>query len=184
MSGELVSTGVAAVLLGVSRQHVVDLCERGVLPFVRVGTHRRIDRRTLVRMIEPLTDTSTPGRGLSREEARSLWLHRAVLGRLVTDPERVLATVRENLAAWDGVHRGDGMTRRYLDTWAALVDDGVEAVAQVLVDPEERACELRKNSPFAGVLSDVERRRVLGAFNRHWPGRKPPVDDEAVRASV
>jgi excisionase family DNA binding protein len=38
----LLSTGEVAGLLGVSRQHVVDLCDRGDLIFVRVGSHRRV----------------------------------------------------------------------------------------------------------------------------------------------
>jgi len=41
---DLMSTGEAARLLGCSRQHVVDLCVRGVLPFVSVGSHRRVRR--------------------------------------------------------------------------------------------------------------------------------------------
>ncbi|MFC9443300.1 helix-turn-helix domain-containing protein, partial [Brevibacterium sp. NPDC056947] len=41
------STGEVAKILGVSRQHIVDLCERGDLPFTKVGTHRRIRRADL-----------------------------------------------------------------------------------------------------------------------------------------
>ncbi|MPY81460.1 MAG: helix-turn-helix domain-containing protein, partial [Actinophytocola sp.] len=40
MNGEqLLSTGQAAEVLGCSRQHVVDLCSSGQLPYVTVGTH-------------------------------------------------------------------------------------------------------------------------------------------------
>ncbi|MEA2025318.1 MAG: excisionase family DNA-binding protein, partial [Chloroflexota bacterium] len=41
---DLLTTGQAAMLLGTTRQHVVDLCSRGVLPFAMVGTHRRVRR--------------------------------------------------------------------------------------------------------------------------------------------
>jgi hypothetical protein len=34
---ELLSTGEAAALLGVSRQHVVDLCDAGALPSTWAG---------------------------------------------------------------------------------------------------------------------------------------------------
>ena len=38
----LLTTGEVAKLLGTSRQQVVNLCERGDLPFVMVGKHRRV----------------------------------------------------------------------------------------------------------------------------------------------
>lgn len=41
------STGDVAEILGVSRQHVVDLCDRGDLPCTRFGSHRRIRRSDL-----------------------------------------------------------------------------------------------------------------------------------------
>jgi excisionase family DNA binding protein len=47
----LLSTGEAAGLLGVSRQHVVDLCDRGDRIFVRVGSHRRVPRFELDRLL-------------------------------------------------------------------------------------------------------------------------------------
>ncbi len=82
------STGEAARLLGCSRQHVVDLCVRGVLPFVSVGSHRRV-RRTGV--------TGLMNRELTRDQERSLWLHRVVAGRLALDLDAVLARASKNL---------------------------------------------------------------------------------------
>ena len=41
---ELLSTGEVARILGSSVQHVVDLCQRGEMPYAMVGTHRRIRR--------------------------------------------------------------------------------------------------------------------------------------------
>ena len=71
MRNEWLTTGEAASMLGVSRQHVVDLCDRGELSFSRAGTHRRIRRSDAQRMLEPQ---------LTREQEKSLWLHRALLG--------------------------------------------------------------------------------------------------------
>jgi len=41
---ELLTTGQAAALLGTTRRHVVNLCQRGELPYTMAGTHRRIRR--------------------------------------------------------------------------------------------------------------------------------------------
>jgi hypothetical protein len=105
---------------------------------------------------------------LTREQERSLWLHRVVTAHLMTDPDATMNKARSNLAAWRGVHRRDGMAQRWLDQWSDLLDAGVDAVAEVLSSRDARSVELRQNSPFAGVLDDATRTRVLGAFKEHW----------------
>lgn len=169
MSGTLLSTGEVAQRLGSSRQHVVDLCERGTLPSVRVGSHRRVPEDAVdVLLRERLT--------LSREQERSLWLHSAVLGHLVTDPEDTLRAARENIGRWRCSHRHGGMTHRWLDRWEQLLRCGPDAVAEVLTSRAPEAIELRQNTPFAGVLPQTVRANVLAAFNRHWQsvhGTKP-----------
>ncbi|MEU7907884.1 helix-turn-helix domain-containing protein [Actinoplanes sp. NPDC049118] len=52
-SGELLPTGEVAKLLGVSRQQGVNLCERGDLPFVMVGKHRRVERSAVEALRRP-----------------------------------------------------------------------------------------------------------------------------------
>ena len=161
MDEVLLSTGEVARRLGSSRQHVVDMCDRGDLPCVRVGRHRRIPA-SAVRQLLP------PAPGLTRDQERSLWLHRVVVGALVSDPDATLAKARANLAAWEGVHRRDGVAARLLKEWRQLLDRGVDEVADVLTSRELRAVELRQNSPFAGVLDTETRQRFLVAFARHW----------------
>jgi hypothetical protein len=39
---------------------------------------------------------------------------------------------------------------------------------EVLTSTVPEAAELRQNSPFAGVLPDRERHRVLDSFAAHW----------------
>ncbi|WP_239075658.1 helix-turn-helix domain-containing protein [Planosporangium flavigriseum] len=146
------------MLLGSSRQHVVDLCKRGLLPYVKAGTHRRLRRADVEAVLRP---------ELTRDQLKALWLHRAVAGRLVTDPDGVLSKVRANLDRLRQVHR-DGMAAMWLDRWQATLDDGVEAVLDALTSRVPHAVELRQNSPFAGVLPETERRAVLAAFVARW----------------
>jgi excisionase family DNA binding protein len=51
MRQHLLSTGEVAHLLGSSRQHVVDMCTRGELPFLWIGRHRRIERSDIDRLL-------------------------------------------------------------------------------------------------------------------------------------
>jgi excisionase family DNA binding protein len=146
------------VLLGSSRQHVVDLCEQGLLPYVKAGSHRRLRRADVEAVLRP---------ALTRDQFKALWLHCAVAGRLVTDPAGVLSKARANLDRLRQVHR-DGMAAMWLDQWQARLDDGVEAVLDALTSRAPHAMELRQNSPFAGVLPETERHAVLAAFTAHW----------------
>lgn len=52
---DLLKTGDVARLLGVSRQHVVDTCDRGEIAFVRVGAQRRIARSEVSRLMGALS---------------------------------------------------------------------------------------------------------------------------------
>lgn len=60
------------------------------------------------------------------------------------------------------------MTAQWLDQWHEALDAGVDAVADVLISQGPTAVELRQNSPFAGVISEEVRARVLASFRRHW----------------
>jgi len=151
---DLVSTGQAAILLRSSRAHVVDLCLRGLLPHVRVGGQRRIRRADVEALIEP---------GLSRDEMESLWLHRAVAGKVVANPPALLAAAAINLRRLRRLHP-EGRAWEWLDRWDAVLDEGVEAVLEALTSSAEYAVELRRTSPFAGVLSEEERIAVVEAF--------------------
>jgi excisionase family DNA binding protein len=152
---DLLTTGEAALLIGVSRQHVVDLTMRGDLPYETVGTHRRIRRADLERL---RFSTSR----MSADQRRALRLGYATAGRLAEDPERALAIARDNLAALRRRHTR-GRPAIWLQQWQVLLDGPLDDLLEVLTSPTPRARELRQNSPFAGVLSDEERAAVLAA---------------------
>lgn len=60
------------------------------------------------------------------------------------------------------------MSVQWLRRWEQLLNEGVDAVADVLASRDREAVELRANSPFAGVLDESERLDLHRAFARHW----------------
>jgi hypothetical protein len=102
--------------------------------------------------------------GLTCERAKSLVLHRAVRAELETDPDRVLAIARRNLARYREIHGQRGGTYRYFDQWEQILDSGPEGVPLALADPGEVADGLRQSSPFAGVLPEEQRPVLLARF--------------------
>lgn len=163
---DLISTGEAARLLGCSRQHVVDLCDKGKLPVVRKGGSHRYIRRSDVLA---LTDRSP-----TRDQEQSRWLHGAIVGHLVKEPNLVLTQARENLDRFSKVHAGT-MAEYWLDLWRKTLDSGPDRVLNVLVSNTPEARELRQNSPFTGILSQEERTTVLNSFREQW-SRSTPHD--------
>ena len=89
MQSTMLKTGEVAEVLGISRQHVVHLCDAGKLPHIKIGSHRRIQRQAIESLLN---------KPLSEAKARSWWLHAAVFGELVKDPEGTIAQARRNLA--------------------------------------------------------------------------------------
>ena len=79
------------------------------------------------------------------------WLHGAVAGHLVADPESTLERARSNLGRLRTT-RPTGLSARWLVAWQSVLDGGPEAVLQTLTSQSQLAIELRQNSPFAGVL--------------------------------
>lgn len=154
---DLLTTGEAATLLNSSRQHVVDLCDRGELPFTTVGRHRRV-RRGDVESIRTRTERMT------RDQRRSLWLAYATAGRIVENPEATIRTARANLSKMRSSARGEA--QRWLDEWDRLLAGPVDRLLDALTSRNPRGRELRQNSPFSGVLTAATRDEVLDAWRR------------------
>ena len=160
------TTGEAARILGTSRQHVVDLCNSRRLPFVTIGTHRRIQPLALQAfMLSP-----SGVRPLRREQLVSLWLHHVVAVRLVTEPSAVMDRARRNL---DKLSKRHPSAQPWIAAWLRVLEQGPAAVLQVLTSQSEAATELRQNSPFAGAITQAERRKVLASVRRLLDGQPP-----------
>lgn len=103
------------------------------------------------------------GEALTRDQQRSLWLHRVVAGKVALDPERTVSIARRNLSHLRSQHPVGPVTADF-DEWDALLAGPVETLLATLVLPSPHAVELRQNSPFAGVLTERERSKALAAF--------------------
>jgi hypothetical protein len=99
-------------------------------------------------------------------EERSIWLHRAVAEKLLSDPE-VLERARRRVDRWIA----DGSTHpRYAESWRRLLSMLPEEISQRLVDPGEAMRALRQCSPFAGALDARERWGILRRFREAHGG--------------
>jgi hypothetical protein len=101
---------------------------------------------------------------LTREDRRSLFLHRAIAAKLRRSPREVLTRARRNLRRMMDRHAG---ARALLGEWSRILESpSVEEIVSVMTDPQPFARELRAVTPFAGVLNAAERARVYGEFTR------------------
>jgi excisionase family DNA binding protein len=166
---DLLTTGQVATLLGTTPRHVVNLCLRGELPYTMAGTHRRIRRADALALAE--RPAANHGGPLTDDQLRSLWLHRAAAGHIVSDPEGTLAWAQARIGE---LLAGEPDGARWLLQWLSLIDRGPEAVMRAMTSTDPLARELRQNSPFVGLLPNDERRAVLEAF--HAAGRAPARD--------
>ena len=188
--GGTLSPSLAAALLGLSHTTVLKWIRSGDIPVVFTERGRneipigalvdlyesvRAERESGRRRRHTLEPTMRIGRERARalrpEELvdaepadsdrhrlalrRSLAYHRALAPRLrramVEDARHVL---------WDWGEKG-AIDPRYADAWEEVLNRPVAEIRRVLVSDDPHADDLRQNSPFAGRLSEPERRRIL-----------------------
>lgn len=94
-------------------------------------------------------------------EARSLAMHCLIAQKIAADPA-LLEVARRNIESWRSRY-GDSPPRA-LEEWSAILKRPWPEIASLLTDTGETATRLRQSSPFAGVLSQAERKRVYEAF--------------------
>jgi transcriptional regulator with XRE-family HTH domain len=102
--------------------------------------------------------SSSANDDLTREDRRSLALHRVIAARFAGDPRAVSRNAVRNLKVMR--RADDGSAAPWLDEWDRLLKGPASAVIEVLVSHDQRARDLRQVTPFAGVLSDEERRAI------------------------
>jgi hypothetical protein len=88
-------------------------------------------------------------------ELRGLAYHRAVARRL---GPRVVRDARVQLNRW---RREGKIDERHADRWDSVLSRPIDQIARVLSQDSQTGRDLRQSSPFTGVLSEPERRRVM-----------------------
>ncbi|HYU61652.1 MAG TPA: hypothetical protein VEK39_12905 [Solirubrobacterales bacterium] len=187
--GETVSQRLAARFLGVSHTALRRWIKAGDLPLVfsasgrqevpvsglldlyervergRLHGHRRRhhlepvlvegrERAGRVRADEVAPESSGEN-GHSAADRRALAYHRAVAKRL---NRKMIDEALHRVWKW----RAEGkLNPRYADEWESILRRPVADVRQAIASDSARARDLRQSSPFAGMLSEPERRRIL-----------------------
>jgi hypothetical protein len=94
-------------------------------------------------------------------DIRSLAMHAAIAQKITRNPE-LLNVARANLRRWG--KRWGRATPTWHGEWQAILKRPWSEIAALITDGGELATRLRQSSPFAGVLSHGERKRIYDAF--------------------
>jgi hypothetical protein len=95
--------------------------------------------------------------GHRRAELRSLAYHRTLAPRL---RRRSLDEAAQKIHLWQ---RQGRISSHYADLWLEILAKPVHEVRKVISADNQFGRDLRQSSPFAGELSEPERRKILEA---------------------
>jgi transcriptional regulator with XRE-family HTH domain len=143
------------------------LAERSGTSRERINTYERSKvyptTDTLERVLGAMRVEVTTVPAMTYEERRSLAISTAVARRLTDLPAETLAKARGNLA-----RMRDSATHehRWIRVWESVLDLGAPHVASLLTSTDQFARDLRQSSPFAGVLTEVERAASISGLRR------------------
>lgn len=186
--GPTVSRRLAARLLGVSHTALERWTKAGDVPLLSTPSGRsEVPVTALLDLHEEMRSSSTPAQsryaltstmkrrreaarrmrvpvagshlprdtGHDRATARSLAYHAAIAERLNS---AMVAEASHILYRWRQEGRIDP---RYARRWEALLEKPLPAIEQAVTAAGPDADDLRQTSPFAGMLTEPERRRIL-----------------------
>lgn len=88
-------------------------------------------------------------------------MHTLIAGKLARNPE-LLGFARDNLKRWGKRWGRDRPV--WHNEWQAILKRPWREVAALITDLSPLATRLRQSSPFAGVLTREERKRIHDAF--------------------
>ncbi len=94
-------------------------------------------------------------------DARSLAMHCKIAQKISRDP-KLLDKARANLERW--IAKSEDPLPQYLREWQEILDRPWPEIAEMITNMSEDATRLRSSSPFAGVLTADERKKIYAAF--------------------
>jgi hypothetical protein len=95
-------------------------------------------------------------------ELRSLAMHQR-LARMIEDDPSTLEKARSRVQRWlEGSEYFTG-SRSYANRWSELLSGPRQQLLDVLTSDDEESRALRQSSPFAGFLSERERKAIMDA---------------------
>ena len=95
-------------------------------------------------------------------DARSLALHCKIAHKINKDPS-LLEIPERNLRRWSQKTPSE-QTPQPIKEWQQILAQPWPNVAAFIISCTDKAFRLRQSSPFAGVLSPQERKRIYDAF--------------------
>jgi hypothetical protein len=95
-------------------------------------------------------------------DARSLAMHCLIARKLAREPQ-LLRIAKRNLALWRKRSSANAKPS-YLGEWSRMLKRPLPQLLTFITAMNEEATRLRQSSPFAGILTPGERKRVIEAF--------------------
>ena len=107
----------------------------------------------------------------TRLDERSIALHQLVAEKVRAAPA-LLDKARANVRRWQEANEGPSPA---LTEWAQILRSPANDVLALLTERSPRATRLRQSSPFAGILTEEERRAVYESYSArtYYPRREP-----------
>ena len=115
-------------------------------------------------MLSWVSAKPSPSSGYSEHrllEIRSLAMHALIAAKLERD-QALIAVAQKNLDRWQERWKEDAP--HWLAEWRAILRRPWKEVAAFITEMTENATRLRQSTPFAGVLTADERRRIYDAL--------------------
>jgi hypothetical protein len=94
-------------------------------------------------------------------DARSLVMHALIAQKIARNPN-LLRIAEQNMARWRS--RWPTQPPPWYLEWQQMLTKPWSSIAALITEPSEHANRLRQSTPFAGVLTSAERKRIYDAF--------------------